>query len=111
VLVAVGGAVLMVFLAGQLAVSSGLLVVAALIGRFVGVGLRMERGALTPTLARTIALAIAVGGVAIAQVGIWLYARSEGGVLEFADYLGQTFGPLVPLEILLAGVIALISAD
>ena len=101
----------MVFLAGQLAVSSGLLVVAVVVGRFVGVGLRTARGALTPAAARTLALVIAIAGVGAAQIGIWLYARSEGGVLELADYLGQTFGPLVPLEIVLAAVIAILSAD
>jgi hypothetical protein len=101
----------MVLLAGQLAVSSGLLVMAVVIGRFVGLGLRTARGAITPGRARAIALLVAVGGVAVAQLGIWLYARSEGGVLELVDYLAQAFGLLVPLEIALAAVVAVLSAD
>ena len=111
VLVALAGAVLMVFLAGQLAVSSGLVVVAVVMGRFVGVALRTARGALNPGRRRALALVIAVAGVGVAQVAIWLYARSEGGVLELVDYLGQTFGPLVLVEILFAAVIAALSAD
>ena len=110
-LVALGGAAIMVLLAGQLAVSSGLVIMALIIGRFVGLGLRMTRGALSPGRARALAGVIAIAGIVIAQVGIWLYARSEGGVLELADYLGQTFGLLVPLEILLAAVVAVVSAD
>jgi hypothetical protein len=111
VLVALAGAVLMVFLAGQLAVSSGLVVVAVVMGRFVGVAIRTARSALNPGRRRALALVIAVAGVGVAQVGIWLYARSEGGVLELVDYLGQTFGPLVLVEILFAAVIAALSAD
>jgi hypothetical protein len=101
----------MVLLAGQLAVSSGLLVVAVVVGRFVGLGLRTARGALTPGRARLLAVLIAAGGVAAAQLGMWAYARSEGGVLELVDYLGQTFGPLVPLEVAFAAVVAVLSAD
>ena len=110
-LVAIGGAVVMAFLAGQLAISSGLLVIAVAIGRFVGLAIRTARRAIRPGSARIIALVIAVSAVVLAQVGIWLYARSEGGVLGFLDYLGETFGPLVLLEVLLAAVIAPLSAD
>ena len=105
------GAALMVLLAGELAVSFGLLIIAALMGRFIGLALRTARGALTPARARTIGLALATTVVGLAQVGIWLFARSEGGVLEFTDYLGQTFGLLVPLEFAIAAVIAVLSAD
>jgi hypothetical protein len=111
VLAALAGAALMVFLAGQFAVSSGLLVAAVVMGRFVGLGLRTARGALTPGWSRAIAVTIAIASIVLAQIGIWLYARSEGGVLELADYLGQAFGPLVPLELLLATVVAVLSAD
>ncbi len=55
---------------------------------------------------RWIATALAVIGVALGQLGLWLFARSEGGVLPLVDYLGQTFGPLVPLQLLVAGAVA-----
>jgi hypothetical protein len=45
-------------------------------------------------------------GVIVGQVGLWLFARSEGGVLAPLDYLGQTFGALVPLELALAAIAA-----
>ncbi len=45
-------------------------------------------------------------GVTIGQVGLWLYARTEGGVLPLIDYLGLTFGALVPLQLLLAAGVA-----
>ena len=38
------------------------------------------------------------------QLGLWLFARSEGGVLGPVDYLAETFGLLVPIELLLAVV-------
>jgi len=51
-------------------------------------------------------VAVTLGAVALAQLGIWLYARSEGGALGLVDYLSQTFGPLVPLQFVVAGAVA-----
>ena len=53
-----------------------------------------------------IAAALAALGVVLGQIGLWLFARAEGGVLAPIDYLGQTFGPLVPVEVLLAAAVA-----
>jgi hypothetical protein len=55
---------------------------------------------------RSLAGLIALAGVALGQVGIWLIARSEGGTLGLLDYLAEAFGLLVPAELLLAAVIA-----
>ena len=86
-----------------MAVSAGLLVAAAAIGYAVGEATVAGAG---DTLARAtrpwIAAALAAVGALIGQVGLWLFARNEGGVLPLIDYLGQTFGPLVPLELVLA---------
>jgi len=94
-------------LGGALAVSAGLLVVAAAIGYVVG--LVTVAGA-AATLSRPtrswVAGALAGLGAVLGQVGLWLFARAEGGVLAPIDYLGQTFGPLVPLEVLLAVSVA-----
>ena len=49
-------------------------------------------------------------GLSRGQLGIWAYARSEGGVLGLADYLGQTFGWLVPAQVVLAAFAAWWSA-
>jgi hypothetical protein len=40
--------------------------------------------------------------VGLGQIGLWLYARTEGGVLSLPDYLAQVFGGLVPLAFLVA---------
>lgn len=110
-LVGIAGAILDVLLAGALAVSSGLLVTAILIGRFVGLGLRLGAGrTIPPATARMAGLLLAVAAVALAQIGIWLYARSEGGVLEVVDYLAQTFGWLVPAQLAIAAIVGWLSA-
>ncbi len=95
--IALGGAAAIVALGGPLAVSVGLVVVAFLIGRLVGLALR-SRGPAAVTLA--------VLGILLGQVGIWLYARSEGGVLGLLDYLGQAFGWLVVAQLVVGAVVA-----
>lgn len=100
------GAAATTILGGVLAVSAGLLVVAAATGWVVAVGLRMGAG---PRIAadRRARLAVGLGflSVAVGQLGVWLYALTEGGVLGPIDYLAQTFGPLVPLEFIVAGIV------
>ena len=49
-------------------------------------------------------------GAWLVRIGLWLYARTEGGVLGPLDYLGETFGLLVPLQVLAASIAAWISA-
>jgi len=111
VVVAVVGAILAAVLEGLLALTLGLLVVAALIGRFVALALRAGAGDTIPARQRVaLALVVTVGALALAQLGIWFYARSEGGVLGLVDYLAQTFGPLVLLEFVIAGAVAWWSA-
>ena len=88
-------------------VSAGLLVVAALTGLFVAQALRAGGGAgIPPRLRRILAVATAIESVVVAQIGIWLYARAEGGALGLVDYLAQTFGPLVPLQVAIAALVA-----
>jgi hypothetical protein len=49
---------------------------------------------------------LALTGVALGQLGLWLLARQEGGVLSPLDYLAEVFGILVPLELAIAGLVA-----
>ena len=92
--------------AGPLAFSAGLVVVAIFAGRIIGLSARAGGGGAIPSdQSVTLALAITVGWFVLAQVGTWLFAQSEGGVLPIVDYLGQTFGPVVPLG-LIASVLA-----
>jgi hypothetical protein len=97
----------MAVLGGVLAVSAGLLVVAGVTGWAVAAALRAGAG---PHLDRARlgrpALVLATLAVAVGQLGLWLYARSEGGVLGPVDYLAETFGFLVPLQFVVAWVVA-----
>ena len=53
---------------------------------------------------------LAVASVALGQVGIWQYARTEGGVLPLLDYLAEVFGPLVLVEFVVGAVVAWVVA-
>lgn len=97
---AAAGAVAITILGGMLAVSAGLLVVAGATGWAVALALQVGAGASLSTGRRVrLALALALVAVVLGQLGLWLYARTEGGVLGPLDYLGETFGLLVPLEL------------
>ncbi len=111
VLAAIAGAIVIVLLGGVLAMSTSLLVVAPLVGWAVAWSLKTGAGA---SVARArlalMALLLALAAVLLGQVGLWLYARTEGGVLPLLDYLGQTYGLLVPLQFLFAAPVAWVSA-
>lgn len=105
------GAGALTVLGGVLAVSAGLIVVAGAAAWVVaialraGAGVRLERSRRVP-----LAIGLALASVALGQLGLWLYGRSEGGVLEPLDYLAQVYGPVVVLEFLAAWIVAWISA-
>jgi len=100
------GAAAITILGGVLAVTAGLLVVAAAIGWAVPIGLRIGAGdQLTQGSRRRLALTLALVAIALGQAGLWVYARSEGGVLAPLDYLSEVFGALVPLEFVAAVVV------
>ena len=101
------GAALIVVFGGALAVSAGLLVVASAVGYAVGLATVIGAADTLPPGRRSLGAGGLAGlGVLLGQVGLWLFARAEGGVLGPLDYLGQTFGVLVPVEVLLAAVVA-----
>lgn len=105
------GAGALTVLGGVLAVSAGLIVVAGAAGWAVAIALRAGSGArLTRSRRARLAIGLALASVALGQLGLWLYARSEGGVLEPLDYLAQVFGPVVVLEFVAAWISAWISA-
>lgn len=104
---AVGGAGAIVLLGGILAVSAGLLVVAIAIGYAVAVALKAGSGtSLTGPTRSLTASALATTATIVGFLGVWLFARTEGGVLALTDYLGEVFGPIVPLHLLLAAIAA-----
>ncbi len=98
-------------LAGPLAFSSSLVIVAIFAGRVIGLSARAGGGTMvTSNQSVAVALVVTGGWLAGAQVATWLYALNEGGVLPLFDYLAQTFGPIVPLAGLAAGLAAWWSA-
>ena len=102
----------MVVLGGVATITAGLIVVAGAIG----FGRRRSRSssgpAATSSRGRRIGLAVGLtlASVALGQVGLWLYARTEGGVLPLVDYLGEVFGPLVIVEFVVGAVVAWVAA-
>ena len=108
---AIAGASVITFLGGVLAVSSGLVVATGAIGWTVAVAVRVGAGAsLTRSRRVRLALGLTLGAVIAGQLGLWAYARWEGGVLGPIEYLAEVFGPLVPLELLVAWIVAWASA-
>ncbi len=104
---AIATAVVIVVLGGVLAVSAGLLVAAAAGGYAIGLAVRAGSGpSLTAPARPSAATALAILAVLGGQLGLWLFARSEGGVLPLVDYLGQTFGALVPLQVVISAGVA-----
>jgi hypothetical protein len=94
------GAAATVVLAGVFAVSLGLLVVAFATGWLVANALIAGSAAtIAASRRRWAAVAIAVVGIVLGQLGVWLYARAEGGALGVLDYLWQTFGWIIPAQL------------
>ncbi len=98
---------LTVLLGGVVALSTGLIVLAAAAGRVIA--LAVAYGG-TPTVAastrQALALGLVVVGFAFGQLGLWAFARFEGGVLAPIEYLAETFGVVVPVQLLVAAAVA-----
>ena len=101
VAVVLGGTILYVLLGGVLLVTGGLLVVAIVEGWLLG------RLVSPPWRAGLVGL----GAVALGLLGIWLFGRIEGGVLDPLTYFSLVHGvPLVLLQLLLGGGMAAASS-
>jgi hypothetical protein len=104
---AIAGGIILAIAGGLLTMTAGLLAVAAVLGWIVGATL--SSGVTTHsgrTGRRWLAAAIALAGVALGQLGLWLIARQEGGTLGPVDYLAEVFGVLVPAQLGLAALTA-----
>ena len=108
---AIIGAVVITVLGGVLTVTGGLLAVTAVIGWATAWGLRVGGGTTIDDRRRAyLALVLALSSVCLGQLGLWLYARTEGGVLPLVDYLGEVYGPLVPVQAIVAAIVAWVTA-
>ena len=79
------------------------------------IGLLLARAAVpgeadVPAMTRRGAMWLAVGlsiaAVAAGAIATWAFARGEGGTLGLVDYLLETFGPLIPGEVVVAAIAA-----
>lgn len=104
VLAAVVGAAAITLAGGILAITAGLLVIAAALGWAVPAALSTSAG--DGTRREWFAAGLAALGVGLGQVGLWLVARLEGGTLGLIEYLWEVFGILVPLQLAIAVVVA-----
>jgi hypothetical protein len=95
------GAVLITVLGGPLSITVGLIAVAAVVGWAIG-------SFVQPRV--LLAVAVAVASVAVGLVGIWIFARSEGGVLDLVTYLAEVHGPLVVAELAAAAIAGWLAA-
>jgi hypothetical protein len=98
--VALAGAAVIAFLGGPLSMTAGLLVVAVVVGFVLGSVLRP---------ATALAVSLAIGSVVVGLVGVWLFARAEGGVLDPLTYFADVQGLLAPVQLLLAALAAVVS--
>ncbi|HUQ78220.1 MAG TPA: hypothetical protein VM427_05045 [Patescibacteria group bacterium] len=99
--IVLGGAVAFVLLGGVLAVTAGLVILAAVVGWLIGTFV-------SPPLRAGL---VGLGAVAVGLLGIWLFGRLEGGVMDPVAYFLQVHGgPLVALEFLAGGGLAAAAA-
>jgi len=109
--VALLGALAIIVLGAIATVTTGLMVVAGGLGFGVGQALRVgAREKLAPGRRVGLAVGLTLIAIALAQLGIWQYARAEGGVLPLIDYLAEVFGPLVIAEFAVGAVVAWLAA-
>ena len=98
-------------LGGVLLITAGLIAVAGLGGWAIAVAVRAGGlDAVAPPRRAALAVGLAAAAVAAGQLGLWLFARYEGGVLGPVDYLAETFELLVPLQFLFAIAAAWLAA-
>jgi hypothetical protein len=111
-LVAAFCAAILVVLGGAFDFTAGLIVVAFFLGRLTAIGMTVGAGRSVSTARRMAAsIAISLLAVLVAQLALWAWGRAEGGTLGPVDFLAQTYGVLVLLELLLAGGAAWLKAS
>lgn len=99
--VALVGAATIAVLGGPLSLTAGLVAVAVVVGLILGAILRPASAA---------AVGLAVGSVIVGLLGVWLFARAEGGVLDPITYFADVEGLLAPIQLLLAALAAFVSS-
>jgi hypothetical protein len=106
-LTSIGLAAAIAVFGGIVLVTAGLIALAALGGWAIAIAVRAgSAGTVAAERRAVMAAVLAALAVIGGQLGLWLFARYEGGVLGPIDYLAETFGLLVPIELAFASVAA-----
>lgn len=104
-LAAIAVAVAIAVFGGVVLVTAGLIALAALGGWAIGIAVRAGSAGTVARQRRAVTGAVLAGlAVLGGQLGLWLFARYEGGVLGPVEYLAEAFGLLVPLQLAFAVV-------
>ena len=102
----VGGGLLVLF-GSPLAIPEALVAIALALGVATGLAARRGGGSRVPLRRRkTLAVAVAVVAVFVAELVVWRLALAQGGDLGFADYQLQAFGPVAILQPIAAALAA-----
>jgi hypothetical protein len=102
-LTAIGIAAAIAVFGGVVLVTAGLIALAGLGGWAIAIAVRAgSAGTVAGDRRATMAAVLAALAVIGGQLGLWLFARYEGGVLGPVDYLAETFGLLVPIQLAFA---------
>lgn len=104
-LATIGVAVLVFVFATLLSSSAGLVAVALFGGWLAGVTIRGAADG-SDRDRRPVAAGAAAAGVVAGLVATWVAAALGGGSLGLADFLAETLGVLVPLQVALAAAAA-----
>lgn len=101
------GAVAIFVLEGLLSITTGLVAAMAVTGWIIGRAIHGAGDALTASSGLVLALFLVVDAVVLGNLLTWLNAVVvEGGVLGPIDYLSETFGLLIVVEIAVGAVAA-----
>lgn len=105
--VALLGAAAIFILEGLLSITTGLLAAMALTGYAIGRSLRNAGDALAASASTALALFLVVDAVVLGNAFTWVNAVVvEGGVLGPIEYLSETFGLLIVVELAIGTVTA-----
>jgi hypothetical protein len=105
------GAALLFAIGAVFSSTAGLLFIAGLTGGTIGLLLaraavpgEAAQLALSRRGATWLAVVLAIAAVAVGAIATWLFARGEGGTLGLVDYLIETFGLIIPGELVIAAI-------
>jgi hypothetical protein len=107
-MVVAGAGAAMVAVLGSFDIGAGLLAVSGFIGWAVGVAVVWSGVPDSDARGQRAlwAVVLAVASIVLGIVVLWIWSHVEGGVMDPFAYLDERFGPIVYLNVIVAGVVA-----